>query len=138
FARESNRVQLIRSDEPLRYTKAANTGLKASTAELVVLLNSDTIVNADWALKLADVAFSRPFTGIVGPISNAASSQSIPQTKGSGTQTAINELPQGKSIADIDAFLESQVVAGLYPTVPLVHGFCFAVRREVLEQVGYL
>jgi GT2 family glycosyltransferase len=138
FTRESERVTLIRSDEPLRYTKAANTGLRASSADLVILLNSDTIVNADWALKLAEVAYSRPFTGIVGPISNAASSQSIPDTKSSATQTAINPLPEGRSIADIDTFLEEQTVAGIYPTVPLVHGFCFAVRREVFDKIGYL
>jgi hypothetical protein len=91
-----------------------------------------------WAVKLADVAFSSARVGIVGPLSNAASHQSIPSTQGMKNQTAINELPKDMGIKQINDALEKVVCAGLYPSVPLVHGFCFALSRSVLESVGYL
>lgn len=138
IAERDSRIQLIHNESAVRYTKAANQGLKASTAELVILQNSDTVVSPQWSLKLAEVAFSSPNTGIVGPLSNAASHQSIPDTKGSRNQTAINELPTHLTIAMINELLEQVTPVNSYPTVPLVHGFCLAIRRELLEKIGYL
>jgi O-antigen biosynthesis protein len=115
---------------------AANQGLEASTGELVILLNSDTTVTDGWAEKLADAVFSTPGAGIVGPMSNAASHQSIPENRGSNTQIAINELPYGVTAEDMNRYCEQWTVAGLLPRVPLIHGFCFGVTREVIERLG--
>src|SRR5690606_36422617 len=116
---------LYRSDTRRGYTKAANQGLAASTGEFVILLNSDTIVTNGWAEKLADAAFSLPGVGIVGPLSNAASHQSIPEHRSSLNQTAINELPPGYSADDMNRLCEKWTVVDVLPRVPLVHGFCF-------------
>ncbi len=55
------------------YTKAVNSGLRASTAPYVVALNSDTIVTRGWIKGLVRCIKSDPKIGIVGPLSNAAS-----------------------------------------------------------------
>jgi GT2 family glycosyltransferase len=136
FASGASWVELHRSDYALGYTTAANQGLLASTGELVILLNSDTTVTDGWAEKLADAVFSTPGAGIVGPMSNAASHQSIPEHRGSNTQTAINELPRGVTAEDMNRYCEQWTVAGLLPRVPLIHGFCFGVTREVIERLG--
>jgi GT2 family glycosyltransferase len=136
FASGASWVELHRCDDARGYTLAANQGLAASTGELVILLNSDTTVTDGWAEKLADAVFSTPGAGIAGPMSNAASHQSIPEHRGSSTQTAINELPPGVTAEDMNRYCEQWTVAGLLPRVPLVHGFCFGVTREVIERIG--
>jgi GT2 family glycosyltransferase len=75
--------------------------------------------------------------GIVGPVSNAASTQSVPFVKSSETQTAINELPPGVSIDEFGKFLEGVGQDCIVPFVPLVHGFCLTLRENVLREIGY-
>ena len=72
FAGSASWVELHRNDQALGYTRAGNQGLAASSGELVILLNSDTIVTDGWVEKMADAVFSTPGAGIVGPMSNAA------------------------------------------------------------------
>lgn len=136
FADHEPAVKLIRHDEAQGYTKAANAGLRASTGELVLLLNSDTIVSADFVEKLADAAFSTVGVGIVGPLSNAASTQSIPDVQSRANQTAINGLPPGMSPADMDRWCEERSPAE-FPRVPLVHGFCFGLTRQAINAIGW-
>jgi GT2 family glycosyltransferase len=136
-ARSAAWIKLIRNEEAKGYTKAANKGLAASSGEFVILLNSDTIVTDGWAEKLADAAFSTPGVGIVGPLSNAASHQSVPDHRGSNGQTAINELPAGLTPEEMNRFCEEWTMADILPRVPLVHGFCLGLRREVLDAVGF-
>lgn len=128
----------VRHETAKGYTKAASRGLKESTGELVVLLNSDTIVTEDWALKMADVAFTQEGVGIVGPMSSAASHQSLPNHKSSADQTAINSLPEGMTEKDMNAYCEKWGSSELIPRVPLVHGFCYGIKREVIDAIGYL
>jgi GT2 family glycosyltransferase len=138
FARDISWIELHRNEDAGGYTKAANQGLAAATGDFVILLNSDTIVTNGWAEKMADAVFSTPGAGIVGPMSNAAGYQSIPQHRGTKNQTAINKLPPGMTPEDMNRCCEQWTTAGVLPTVPLVHGFCFGVRREVLDRIGFL
>jgi GT2 family glycosyltransferase len=136
FAAGRDWVKLARNEEPVGYTRAANQGVSLSTAPFVILLNSDTIVTDGWAEKLADALYSTKGAGIVGPLSNAASHQSIPSHLSSKDQTAINDLPPGRTADDLNAFCEAWTPAGILPRVPLVHGFCFGIARKVLETIG--
>jgi GT2 family glycosyltransferase len=137
IAEKRNYVLLLENEKNLGYTKTANVGLMHSTADLSILLNSDTIVTRDWANKLAELAYSAPTIGIVGPLSNAASYQSIPSIKSSKTNTAINAIPCGLLPEDLNEACEKWAIGGFPAVVPLVHGFCFGVRRDVIEKVGY-
>jgi hypothetical protein len=118
FGSGASWVELHRSDYARGYTSAANQGLAASTGELVILLNSDTTVTDGWSEKLADAVFSTVGAGIVGPMSNAASHQSIPEHRGTKTQTAINKLPNGLTAEDMNRYCEQWTVAGLLPAGP--------------------
>ncbi|MFM7635151.1 MAG: glycosyltransferase family 2 protein, partial [Cyanobacteriota bacterium] len=79
-----NHLRLIRNDVALGYTFAANQGLRASSADGVVLLNSDTIVTPGWLQEMLKVMASDVRIGIVGPLSNTASWQSIPHIEEEG------------------------------------------------------
>ena len=130
-------VKLIHNDENLGYIRSANIGMKQSNADLVILLNSDTLVVKNWANKIATVAFSQSNIGIVGPMSNAAGYQSIPEIKRTKEQTAINPVPSHLTLESINELCGELAYHNFYPRVPLVHGFCFAIKREVIDEIGY-
>ncbi len=136
FSHETDRVVLLENRENLGYTKSANRGLGAATGDFHILLNSDTIVAPRWAAKLADLAFRSRDIGIVGPLSNAAGLQSVPGIKSSETNTAVNELPRGWSVERMDRACEEQSCSRFFPIVPLVHGFCYGIKREVIATIG--
>ena len=137
FADQTSHCELYRNNIAQGYSKAANRGLAASTGEVVILLNSDTVVTSNWVEKLSDAVLSTPGAGIVGPLSNAASYQSIPEYRGSRCQTAVNELPSGLTPEAMNSYCEQWTVADILPRVPLLHGFCFGVTRKVIEKIGY-
>jgi GT2 family glycosyltransferase len=137
FAASHPNTYLIRHQKAGGYTKAANAGLRVMDADLAILLNSDTVVAGRWIEKMLDAVYSNLGVGIVGPLSSAASHQSIPDHKSTASQTAVNDLPEGYTVADMNAWCERNTSADFLPRVPLVHGFCFGVKREVVRDVGY-
>ena len=137
FFSESPTDLLIPLDTGGSYTKAANAGLRASTADYAVLLNSDTIVSKCWLERIIACGERAPDIGIVGPLSNAASWQSVPRVKNDEADYAINALPEGMDV-DQMADLCKELSSGVFPRVPLLNGFCFAIKRAVIDAVGYL
>jgi len=136
FVKQHPATLLLRNDARAGYTRTANWGLQASTADLMILLNSDTIVSGRWAQKMADAVFSTHGAGIVSPMSNAASYQSLPDVESAGRQTALNELPPNSGPEDVDRFCETASYSH-FPIVPMVHGFCFGITRETVNSIGY-
>jgi GT2 family glycosyltransferase len=136
FSRETDRTILLENRENLGYTKSANRGLGAAKGDFHILLNSDTIVAPQWVAKLAELAFRSRDIGIVGPLSNAAGLQSVPGIKSSETNTAINELPRGWTVERMDRACEELSCSRFFPIVPLVHGFCYGIKRDVIEKIG--
>jgi GT2 family glycosyltransferase len=118
------------------YTKSANIGLRLSRADFVILLNSDCLVTQNWIEKLCDAVYSRDGAGIVGPMSSAASYQSIPNIRSTVMQTATNDLPPNMSVQELDLWCETWTKGWVMPQVPLVHGFCFGIRRMVMDRIG--
>lgn len=136
FAARHENVLLIRHAQAGGYTRAANAGLSVMDADMAILLNSDTIVAGRWIEKMLDAAFTNPGVGIVGPLSSAASTQSIPDHKSTADQTAINDMPPGYSVADMNLWCEKNTPADFLPRVQLVHGFCYGLTRDVVAAVG--
>lgn len=137
FVRNEPRCILVRNDSAHGYTRAANQGLRLSNAEFVILLNSDTIVTQHWLDRLHECANSDPRIGIVGPISNAAGYQSVPEVFGETDTWSSNLFPPGWE-ADAVAELVATIAPHQLPRVPWVHGFCFGIKRPVIEAIGYL
>lgn len=128
---------LIRNEEARGYTKAANQGITSGTGDFVVLLNSDVIVPAGWLERLSNCAFSERNVAVVGPLSNAASWQTIPQLHSNDGKWAVNDVPNGMSLEDFAAEL-SRYSQRLYPQVSLVNGFCYLITRQAIDKVGKL
>lgn len=137
YAVDCPEATLIRNPAPaLGYCAAANIGMRAVRGEVFLLLNSDTVLTPTALGKLVALIESDPALGIVGPMSNAASTQSVPDTRATERQTAINGLPEGLAVEDMDRLCEAWSLRRVFPSVPLVHGFCQMIRRSVIETVG--
>lgn len=134
---ESQGATLLRNQVARGYTRAANQGLASATAEFVVLLNSDTITTHEWLDRLVACAESDPRVGLVGPLSNTASWQSVPEVFAEDGDWARNDLPPGFDPERLAAVLR-QSSARLYPRLPFLNGFCLLLRRSLLETVGLL
>ncbi|MGC1851312.1 MAG: glycosyltransferase, partial [Solirubrobacterales bacterium] len=135
LAEREPEIELIRNDGPEHgYTRAANIGLRASTGAHVVLLNSDTVVSPFWLERIVACAESDSRIGLVGPLSNAATHQSLPAVTEDG-RWAINELPAWLTV-DSMALLVAGYSGRKRPRVPFVNGFCYAITREAIDRVG--
>lgn len=119
------------------YTKAVNTGLRFSTAPYVITQNSDTIVSEGWLKGLIRCMESDKKIGIVGPLSNAASWQNVPDLLDDNKAFAVNELPKDMSVDEM-ARLVARVSARSYPRLPFANGFCFMIHRRVIDTIGYM
>lgn len=131
----SQGLMLIRNDEAKGYTLAANQGLRASTGDFVVLLNSDTIVTPGWLDRMVRCFRSDERIGVVGPLSNTASWQSVPDIFDADGDWCLNPLPEGVSVNDMAAQVADLALCQ-YPRVGFLNGFCYMVRRATLDEVG--
>lgn len=130
-------VSLIRNENGNGYTIAANMGLRISSADYCVLLNSDTIVTEGWIDKMIACAKSDDRIGIVGPLSNTASWQSVPNLFGPDGDWCHNEIPKGYTVEDVGKLIE-KYTAQSYIKLPLLNGFCMMISRNVINAIGYL
>ena len=135
FTSEHPCCRLVSHPHAKGYTCAANTGLRESKAHYVVLLNSDTIVSKGWLRRLIRCAEAAPEIGVVGPLSNAASWQSVPRLFGPDGDFAINRLPKGLNV-DGMAGLIADISPRDYPRVQFINGFCFMLKRRLIDCIG--
>jgi GT2 family glycosyltransferase len=135
FAARHPAIEIIRHDEPRGYTRAANAGLQRTTAPQIVLLNSDTIVTPGWLAGLRECLHSSPEIGIVGPLSNAASYQSIPVIRSPSGDWSLNPLPASWSVDQIAALVR-QVSPRRFPRLPVLNGFCLMIARQIIDTIG--
>lgn len=125
---------LLRNEEARGYTVAANQGMRQSAAPYLVLLNSDTVVSTEWVDRMMVCAESDPKIGIVGPLSNTASWQSIPEIARNGDWSD-NPLPPGMAIDDMARWV-ADTSGQTYPRLGFLNGFCLLIKRELLDRVG--
>lgn len=126
--RELSHVTLLANERNLGFTGTANRGMNLSRRD-VVLLNSDTVVTDGWLAALLRCAASDASIGTVTPWSNNAEILSYPRF------CENNAWPDGADPAPVArAFARSAVPT--WPDVPTGVGFCFFVRRAMLDAIG--
>ena len=135
FVKDRGGIELVRHDQNRGYTRSANAVLKNAKSPWVLLLNSDTIVPANAIPKLVTCGEQFPALAVMGPLSNAAGWQTVPQLTGSDGKFLVNSLPESLTVEDMDRLCE-ELSDGVVPFVPLVNGFCFAMRRSAIDQIG--
>lgn len=135
FVKIHNNTQLVHNNTARGYTYAANQGLKISSAPYVILLNSDTIVTYEWLDRIIECADSDDKIGIVGPLSNTASWQSVPNIDENG-DWAKNALPSEISIQQMGRLI-AKYSSRTFPKIPFINGFCLLIKRKLIDDIGY-
>lgn len=140
FTNEWQQVNLYINEENLGYTKSVNRGIGESTADWVCVLNSDCVVTTNWLERLIDVAMDDANIGIVSPLSNAASYQSVPRIYVNDDEKkgwSFNPLPAGVTPNDMADLIWKHTMSAR-PQVGVSNGFCQLVRRAMLDEIGIL
>jgi len=135
FIKDKPWMKIVRNAENIGYTRSANRGIYASEADWVILLNSDTIVTRGWIEGMLECAASHPNTACVGPVSNAATYQSVPEVHDINGKWCVNELPAKVDLEELSAFVHSNSLKA-FPSVPLLNGFCTLIKRDIFVELG--
>jgi len=135
FAAEHSGVTLIRHEQNRGYTVSANAVFSKAHGDWIFLVNSDAVVPSRALTKLVARGEQFPRLGVLGPLSNAASWQTVPRLTGDDGKFFVNKIPNSYSVEDLDHICED-LSNGLVLFVPLVNGFCLAIRRALVERLG--
>jgi GT2 family glycosyltransferase len=121
------RIVLIRNQHNLGFVASVNKALTINPTHDVILLNSDTLVFADWLARLRVAAYSGLNVGTVTPLSNNGSIASYPRADGCAFGP-----DDGGAMHELAASTHS----GRRFEIPVGVGFCLYLRRDCLQDVG--
>ncbi|MGL5152259.1 MAG: glycosyltransferase [Clostridium sp.] len=121
-------IKYILNDENYGFPKGVNIGINATDGTTdILLLNNDTVLTPGWLKKLQDTLYSSDDIGAVGPVSNSVANQQDIKA----SYTTIDEM------LDFAKDREEKF-KGVLEEKHLLIGYCFLVKREVLNKVGLL
>lgn len=118
--------QFHRNPENLGFVATANRGMQQASGD-VVLLNSDTLVTRGWLRGLQRCLASDDAIATATPWTNNGEIASLPLF------CQNNPVP---AKPDAVAGAIARAGAALYPEIPTAVGFCMAISRASIEQIG--
>ncbi|MEM7113224.1 MAG: glycosyltransferase family 2 protein [Chloroflexota bacterium] len=124
-------VKLVELGENLGFTGACNAGYAASQGDVVVLLNNDTEVDANWLAEIMRVFADQPDVGVVASKMLLFDQRDQFHTAGDIYRT--DGIPGNRGVWQQDV--------GQYEKEEDVFGACggsAAYRRTMLAQIGFL
>lgn len=137
-------INLIKNQENLGYTKAMNQGLRISTGDYLVQLNPDVVINQGAFQTLKDWMDDHPDVGICIPkVLNQDGSFQKQCRRGFARPLEVfayflkldRLFPNNKKLGNyVKTYLPEDEIA----EVDAVSGSCMVIRREVIQDIGYL
>lgn len=113
-------IEKVMSETNAGFAGGINKGMKLSDAPYVCILNNDCVVTEGWLEEMISVAESAKNIGLVNPQSN---------TFGSAPEHNVLISEYAKLLAD---------KKGKYVELGHAIGFACLIKREVIDQIGYL
>jgi GT2 family glycosyltransferase len=123
----ANNVRFIFNEQNIGFAAGNNIGIKQTVGDVVVLLNSDTIVPAGMMGRLAAHFADNKQIGMIGPVTNAAGNEQCIFTVATSIQGKIEDGLRYVNSGGNEAF-----------EVYRMDFHCVAVSRKVLDEVGLL
>jgi len=129
FIAGKKQFKLIRNQNNIGFSAGTNVGIKASKNSFVVLLNPDTIATKNWMERLI-FHFNDSKIAAVGPVSNyVAGYQKM--------ELYLKNIPQNAALNEIVKLIYNEN-KGKSADTKLLIGFCVAIRRNVIDELGLL
>jgi GT2 family glycosyltransferase len=128
-----NKHKIIRNETNLGFAHACNQGFAATTGDIVLFLNSDTIVPRAGLIRLLEALTSSGSIAAAGPYTNYSGhvQQIAP------TYTSLDTLDLfANDFANHSAGARQQEAFPPVLDVDMLTGFCLAVKRKVLDEIG--
>lgn len=124
FVNEHSKFKLFNNEKNLGFVKTCNKGMQLASGDIIVLLNSDTEIPSNFCEQIIKCFESDSKIGIASPISSHSWLFYIP-------------LPKNYSLEKMNSKLRQKHKCS-YPLIHAAEGFCFCIRKEVIEKQGYL
>jgi len=137
-------IRLIKTPENQGFTRPMNLAIRAAQGRYVALLNPDTLIHAEMFNRLCGFLNDNPGAGIVGPkVLNPDGSLQAPCRRGDARPWAVISYFSGlwRVFPDkpfFNGYLLSHLDEDQTHPVDGVSGSCMLIRREVIEEIGYL
>lgn len=120
-------INVILNGNNIGFSAGCNIGMLQSKGEFIVLLNPDTLVGPNWIEGLI-AGFQDERVAATGPVTDRAC----------GEQYTYQEFPD-VGVSPVDASTgRRQADTPTYRDTNLLIGFCMAISRRVLDDVGLL
>lgn len=119
-----NKIALKQNPSNLGFIKTVNRGLELSTAEYVLLLNSDCLIAKRCIEKLINHLKNNPKIGLICPLASNAANITLP-------------MPEGWSYSQVDSILEKHFLGQNFNACTVV-GNCLMITRKCIDKVGKL
>ena len=127
FAARHDFVRVIANERNIGFAAGNNTGIRAATGAVQIILNNDTYVTKGWIRDLIRPLLLDQGIGMCGPITNMT---------GNEQKVSINYADMQEMAAASAAFVAKRR-RKIFATDCLAF-FCVAVRKDVIEKVGCL
>jgi len=124
MANEHEGILVITNEENLGFVQTCNKGMKASTSEYIMLLNSDCLLAEDSIKKLIDILSDDPQIGLISPLSNNAATISI-------------DMPADYDYIAFDKLLETYFSKISFNACTII-GSCLMITRDCYKSTGEL
>ena len=124
FSEQHEFINIIDNNQNLGFIKTCNIGMKLVNSDIIVLLNSDTKIPKEFCERIIKCFESDKKIGIASPISSHTCTYYIP-------------LPSKYTIEKMNKKIRKKHKCK-YPIIPAAEGFCFCIRKDVIQQQGYL
>lgn len=118
------KIEVLQNEKNLGFIESTNRGIKESTSDYVLLLNTDCILTKSAIEKMINNIKTDSSIGMVCPISSNAANLTL-------------EMFPGFNYSDMNKLLESKFFGKLFDACTVV-GNCLLITRQCIENVGYL
>ena len=130
-------VRFIENFRNRGYTMNLDIALENVNTDYVAICNSDLLFPRFWLGGLVEALERNSFLGAVGPISNAASFQSVPVLYDQYGRFAQNEgFCAEEGPREIWSQLLSRLLRTVVLNVPILNGFCTLFRTDAIRKAG--
>lgn len=132
LAEDYANINVVHNEKNLGFPATVNKASEILADKDILILNSDALVSHDAVPRLMRSAYADKLIATVTPFSNNAGIYTVPHIHG-------EELDEERGLERVDfldiAFYNKNSHIDAI-TMPMAHGFCIYIRRNVIDRIG--